>query len=67
MKVRRHIVKKIFKEECIRFLERWKSSPLGGIKRILDANKIEYELNGDELIVTVSESRKILIKEIKTC
>jgi len=61
MKIQKYVLRRIFKEECSRFLDRYAQNPLTGLKKLLDMNKIEYKTVGETEIIVQAGSRTLRV------
>ena len=64
MKVHKYVLRRLFYDECQRFVGRYGKNPISGLKRVLSANKIKYEsVTKNEIIIVVGEKRLTVKQE----
>ena len=63
MKIQKYVLRRLFKEECSRFLDRYAHKPMTGLKKLLDMNKVDYEsIEKTEILIRVG-SKKLRVTQ----
>ncbi len=63
-KVKRHVVRKMIRDECDRVLHQYRNAPLKGLIKLLEYIKIDYEvcITG-EIKIDFGAGKTLVIKE----
>ena len=61
--VHKYVLRRLFRDEYERFIERYGKNPLVGIKRILAANKMDYVVSGSSEVILRIGEKKVVIRQ----
>ena len=62
-KVHKYVLRRLFREEYVRWIGQFGGNPLAGLKSALNANKIKYEVVDENEITILAGTKKLRVKQ----